>query len=718
MNFDAINQAAMPSLEDLAREVDPGCRREASEIVLLNPHTGDRTRKNFSINRSSGTWKDFAASDIGGGDLVSFWAYCKGLSQKEAGQELAKRFGVAGDAPGKPWKGPKEAPVWVPRFESEEPPYQAPPDNPTRIWTYRDELGRALFQRPRYDHPGGKKEVKYWGLFRQLDGSLSWMMKAPPKPWPLYGLDRLQGAENGVVLVVEGEKAADAANDLFPRMAVVTSGGADSASSVDWTPLRGRQVVLWPDHDEPGKKYAGAVAAQLKGLGITLRVVGVPDQFPDKWDLADPVPAGVLPSDLQQMIGEARPWNGEALQAPRALNVLCWSDLKNKAVPPVRYVWDPYFPVVPFGILASHPGHGKSLLSLQIAVSVATGMPLFGSQTCGPAGVGVLALEDDQNVIHRRLKAITEAYGSAWTPAHDTLLDQNLRVMVRARTPLEGLDSSGAAFELAHLAKELGETMRTTQDPPAILFLDTLNAVHDGDEKDATASRPLISTIFGLNDALGCSVWALHHLRKSGNSKSAPALSDRLDPELVRGSSALVGGARAVVQFGWILPVEAAKVGLEPENSSRLYTIVGLTKVNDGPLSPWMLLEHSKMAGLWVQTLDGDQALASLRGGKAVEDLNQAESILLEIHRGLSRKEIAEKIWPGDEKKAQTKFKTALQNLRRRTNWIQPLNARDGKPLLTLEGFKRAQELSSQLGSDDYLGGVSSSESESYRESA
>ena len=67
LDFEAINRAAFPNLEDLVREVDAGFRREASEFVLLNPHTGDRTRKNFSINRSTGVWKDFADSDIGGG---------------------------------------------------------------------------------------------------------------------------------------------------------------------------------------------------------------------------------------------------------------------------------------------------------------------------------------------------------------------------------------------------------------------------------------------------------------------------------------------------------------------------------------------------------------------------------------------------------------------------------------------------------------------------
>jgi hypothetical protein len=703
LDFEAINRAAWEHIEGLAREIDPSARKEGPEWCINAHWRGEKNRNSLKANVEKCIINDFADR---GYDPIKLWATHRGLSNGQAAAELAERFQIAGTE-NAPWDGPKLGPSWVPMHEALAAglPLTPPAGHPSKVWTYLDDLGRPLFQRPRYDSPDGSKKVTWWSAFRLPDGSLEWKSQGPPKPRPLYGLERLQDPPRDFVLVVEGEKAADAAQALFPRAEVVTSGASDSAPSTDWTPLKDHQVVLWPDHDEPGLKYAGAVAAALKALGVSLRVVDVPAHFPEKWDLADPVPKGVLPSDLQRMIDEAKPWDGKEEEPPHALDVLKWSDLKDKTVPPVRYVWDPYFPVVPFGILASHPGHGKSLLSLQIAVSVASGMPLFGSQTCGPAGAGVLALEDDQNVIHRRLKAITEAYGPAWTPVQDELLDRNLRVLVRGRTPLEGLGQAGAAFQLAHLAQELGDAMRTTQDPPAILFLDTLNAVHDGDEKDATATRPLIAAIFGLHDALGCSVWALHHLRKSGNTKSAPTLADRLDPELVRGSSALVGGARAVVQFGWILPSEAAKVELETENSARLYAIVSLTKVNDGPLSPWLLLEHSALAGLWVPTQDGDKALASLRGGNAVEKLGKAEAILLDIHAGLDRKALAEKHYP-ENAKAADHLKSALQDLRRRHGWLQA-----GKMELTGSGFTKIQELKGRQALEDANPGEEENES-------
>jgi len=382
-----------------------------------------------------------------------------------------------------------------------------------------------------------------------------------------------------------------------------------------------------------------------------------------------------------------------AKKVPRhrqSLELLSWSDLKDKPVPEAEWLIRPLLPKVSFGIVASHPGHGKSILSLAIAVGMATGLPVLGMPTYGPAGAGVLSLEDDRNVIHRRLIAIRESYGDAWTSIHDDLLDQNLRIMVRARTILEALDGPAAALHLSGLAFELADAMRTTRDQPAVLFLDTLNAVHGEDENSNTETRILTATIFAMHDTLGCSIWALHHLKKTGNSRNPPRLPERMDPELVRGASALVGSARAVVQFGWVVSSEAERASLEIENCQRRYAILGLTKVNDGPLSPWLLLEHSNKGGVLVPTPDGEKALAILRGGKTAKQLKAAEMLLLDIHAGLDRSALKEKHYPNDPN-AENKLKATLHDMRRRHQWLV-----DRKMDLTDIGLRKVKELGGQ----------------------
>lgn len=376
------------------------------------------------------------------------------------------------------------------------------------------------------------------------------------------------------------------------------------------------------------------------------------------------------------------------------LEVHRWNEYKNLSVPPVQWIWDPFFPRVPFGILASHSGHGKSWLALQIAVATATGLPLFGRATCGPAGAGMLALEDDWNVIHRRILAIREAYGFAWKPDHDDLLDKNFVPMNRG--PVQDHDEAAEAHELRKLAPAIKAAMDGTRDKPAVLFIDTLNAVYPGEENDNTAARMLAAEIFSLHDATGCSVWALHHLKKGGNGK----LTERLDPELARGASAIVASCRALVQFGWILPGEAVKADLDPEDCHRRYAIMALSKINDGPRSYWELLEHSDRGGLWIQTPNGESALASLRGGTAPQKLRKSEAILMDLYEAREkadgrdlRKDLIERHFPGDARGAQN-LSAVLCDLRKknRGGFVVPGHGLE----LTEAGMKKALELKSR----------------------
>ncbi len=195
-------------------------------------------------------------------------------------------------------------------------PADAPRDYPPRVrgkpsscWVYRDNYGRRLFLVCRFDRPHGRKEFAPLTFCQGPDGRRAWRWKAPPNPRPLYGLDRLAARPEARVLVVEGEKSADAAQKLFPDYVAITSpNGAEAAASSDWSPLAGRDVTIWPDADQPGKGYADDVAGLATRAGAaSVRIVMVPDYFPDKWDLADKLPDGVNKGDIERMLAAAEP---------------------------------------------------------------------------------------------------------------------------------------------------------------------------------------------------------------------------------------------------------------------------------------------------------------------------------------------------------------------------------------------------------------------------
>ncbi|WP_159992640.1 hypothetical protein [Roseomonas sp. 18066] len=171
-----------------------------------------------------------------------------------------------------------------------------------------------IFAVCRFDPPNGRKEV----LPFTCDGQ-GWHWKGPEGPRPIYGLDRLAAREDAPVIVVEGEKAADRAAEIFPELVAISwPGGAQSVGRADWSALRGRSVVIWPDADAPGRKAAAAVAKEAAKAGAaSIQIVDVPDDWPPGWDLADfgvedrPQPVGIDQSALRRMLISAS-WHMEA----------------------------------------------------------------------------------------------------------------------------------------------------------------------------------------------------------------------------------------------------------------------------------------------------------------------------------------------------------------------------------------------------------------------
>lgn len=159
---------------------------------------------------------------------------------------------------------------------------------PTQIWTYRSDEGDVLGYVCRFDRPDGK-------IFQPLTfghdsrACAEWRWRAWPTPRPLYGLDRLAQRPDAPVVVCEGEKAADAAGELLPdHVAVSASNGANGAAKADWRPLTGRRVIIWPDADEAGRRYAQAVARAVTRVGASgIVLIEPPSGSPSGWDAAD-----------------------------------------------------------------------------------------------------------------------------------------------------------------------------------------------------------------------------------------------------------------------------------------------------------------------------------------------------------------------------------------------------------------------------------------------
>ena len=168
------------------------------------------------------------------------------------------------------------------------------------FWTYHNADGEPVGVIARWDTAAGK-EIR--PVARCGD---RWTIGGMPEPRPLYRLPDLASADR--VYITEGEKAAEAARAI--GLAATTSAhGSQCADKTDWSPLAGKECVILPDHDEPGREYADTVAAILAQLTppAVVRVVELPD-LPDHGDMADWVEAGGTEQQFRELVKATPTW--------------------------------------------------------------------------------------------------------------------------------------------------------------------------------------------------------------------------------------------------------------------------------------------------------------------------------------------------------------------------------------------------------------------------
>nr|MCH9625398.1 hypothetical protein [Chlamydiales bacterium] len=146
----------------------------------------------------------------------------------------------------------------------------------TARYTYRDEDGKELFHVLRLEDKQqlGKKIVLplSYGYYKGNEEDAQWSLKGyQSEKRPLYNQQLLKEHPNAKVLIVEGEKAADAASKIFPREKIICltwSGGAGAVSKSDWKPLRGRDAIIWPDNDKAGFEASDSIYKELREIGV------------------------------------------------------------------------------------------------------------------------------------------------------------------------------------------------------------------------------------------------------------------------------------------------------------------------------------------------------------------------------------------------------------------------------------------------------------------
>lgn len=132
---------------------------------------------------------------------------------------------------------------------------------PSLIHPYRREDGSLFGYVLRHDFKDGKETPMVMWV-RLPNGDECWSRFPFPKPRSIYRLETI--GRSLLVIVVEGEKCADALAASTGRVVVSWAGGTQGVKHTDWSPLAGRNVVMWPDADAPGLSTADEIGLLMR----------------------------------------------------------------------------------------------------------------------------------------------------------------------------------------------------------------------------------------------------------------------------------------------------------------------------------------------------------------------------------------------------------------------------------------------------------------------
>lgn len=427
-----------------------------------------------------GQWLDHATGERG--DVLTLWQRALGLT--DFGDVLREAEKWAGGAP-------SEKAEIRHRVEAAKP---GAPDTVKRevaTYPYQAVNGDLLFEVVRFDEyetdgtPVLKADGKQSKTFmpRKPDGSFGY----PPGLRPLYRLPEIERVRE--VVFVEGEKAADAIHQCGWVATSAPGGSSTKLDAIDWRPLAGKFVTLWPDNDEAGRKFMDRVAGQLASIGCVVRWVTLPGDVPDKWDAGD---AGE--EEIHALLNRSAPSDAA---------------LKGQWIEEIEYTYEPelvegLIPNTGVGVLFGPSSAGKSFIAVDWAVRMAAERQVLDRHTV-PAGVLYFAAEGHGG-LRKRIYAARRVHCAEGHMAPFNYLPAFLDLS-RADT--------GDVARLTDYAASIAAEMQERGAPLRVIIVDTLAAAApSADENVSRDMGPVMLSFHRMAAQLGCVVILVAHTGK------------------------------------------------------------------------------------------------------------------------------------------------------------------------------------------------------------
>ncbi len=451
----------------------------------------------------AGLWHDFSTGE--GGDIFDLWAAVTGKNQfTDTIEDIAK---------------------WIGYSEKNNTLGQ-----PTASWNYYDESDQVIVTVYRYNTDSGK---------RYLPFDVKRSSFTLPETRPLYNIPGIVKSDK--VILVEGEKCADALIEQGMTATTAMLGANAPIEKTDWSPLKGKHVIIWPDNDEPGKQYAEKVVKKLTFLGVlSLTLLEIPENKPKGWDSADGI-------EEKMNIPEFIENNSKKIIVKQLLNIQEWSvERFIGPVPEQKFLVEGLFPLGVTSILAAMGDTGKGMLLLDLALKVASrkDQPCgFGPLVTEHGSVVIFSAEDDMSEIHRRLERLDSQCERL--KYKDRLFIVPLPNVSGSLTIIKSV--SGKVIETSPEFELITKQLNKIKNLKLIVFDPLASFVHADLNTDPAVGDYLISLLSDLAGSTGASIITAHHMRKPKSEKPISTVEQARDA--IRGTSALVNGVRCSYAF-------------------------------------------------------------------------------------------------------------------------------------------------------------------------
>lgn len=400
------------------------------------------------------------------------------------------------------------------------------------VWRFVDREGKKITPpdrpctcNPDADHDTACQNGRMWGV--------SGVRRV------LYRLTDV--VQSALVFVVEGEKNVDDLSKamasyirknggfqfgsmMIDRVGVTTNPGGASAWKTDFgygKHFQSKVVIKLGDNDGPGRKHDEDCCKDVSQFAYKTFQLALP--VGDGEDISDFLESNTI-TDFLKLLKDVVPYEAAGQKSsivksdslsPRTLLVKP-SDLRDPNLTGKDWLVEGLIERNTRGLIAGPPKTGKSLLFLDIALSLATNTSLFGMRPYGrQVKVAVVSREDGPDMVQERLYQL--ARGHMLPPS---ALDTHMLINTRQQSSSFKIDNPKDVREMADWLK-----MHEVE----FCVIDVLNKIHGQQENSSDDMTKVMQQFDELNIMSGAQICVIHHTNKGGGIKGSTSIEGWAD---------------------------------------------------------------------------------------------------------------------------------------------------------------------------------------------